>query len=148
MKAFLDWTTDELNQSWGQMSREVASVVEDIEESILFGLQVLGDRVFARKWDVRTEQFSPRLNRALAEVEVFYFRNPDVRAWIQRDPPGYQELLKHLTRTNSEFRGSLESTTKSLPAVDARFRILGEALGEHVPSVRAMRIKGGHLKQR
>lgn len=146
MKAMLDEVTSKLNATWQQAEGNVVAMLNDIEASITFGLDVLGDK-FARKWDVQGNEFGNRLNRAVAEIEIYYFRDKKIRDWIQADPTKFFQLFRDLTNNDEIFRSSVESTTKSMASVGARFESFGEKLRLEIdPSVRPLRLSNGRLQ--
>jgi hypothetical protein len=145
MKAFLDEVMIQLNETWDQVSGNVRRELADIEASIQFGVDVLG-KDLARKFDLRTGKYSNNFNRAIAEIEVYYFRNADVQTWVRNNPNDFLNLLRTLTEQNPGFRSSVEATTKSLAAVGERFGRLGTELERLVgPSVRPLRLAGSRL---
>ena len=147
MKALLDEVALKLNATWPQVDNTVIALLNDIDSAIQFGLDTLGDKKFARKWDVRTGNFSRTLNRAVAEIQIYYFRDRTVREWIQADSARFIELFSDLIRNNEIFRSSIESTTKSMTAVGARFEILGEKLRSEIdPNIRPLRLSNGRLQ--
>lgn len=146
LKAFLDTVMDQLNATWGTRENEIRSQVLEIDEALRFGTEVLGDKAFARKWDTKSRDFSPFLNRAVAEIEVFYFKNPYVRDWVQSHGEEFKNLLSSLIDTDTKFKSSLESTTKSLNAVGTRFEVFGSALQAKVSGrVEVLRLLNGRL---
>lgn len=147
MKALLDEVTTKLNASWIQMESAVVAMLDDIEAAIGFGLDILGEKTFARKWDTRIDNFSRPLNRAVAEIEIYYFREKKVRDWVQADPAKFIDLFSNLTKNDDMFRSSIESTTKSMTAVGARFEIFGEMLRTEIDSsIRPLRLSNGRLQ--
>jgi hypothetical protein len=145
MKAFLDEVMAQLNETWDQVSGIVRRELEDIDASIQFGIDTLGTKL-ARKFDLRTGKYSNNLNRAIAEIEVYYFKNADVQAWVRNRPEDFLDLLKRLTEEHVEFRSSVESTTKSLAAVGERFGRLGLELTKIIgSSVRPLKLAGTRL---
>lgn len=127
MKAFLDGTMNRLNTEWIQLGREAEAALSDINQAIQFGHDVL-PKEFARKFDVKQNTYSNYLNRAVAEIQIYYFRNPKVRSWVTSNTQEFLSLFANLTRENPEFLQSLEATTKSLTAVGTRFQLFGDAL--------------------
>lgn len=145
MKAFLDDVTTRLNLEWKKHEHGVRVNMGEIDDAVLFGLETIGDAVFARKWDRKLNAFSPYLNRAVAEIEIYYLRDKHLRDWVESNREHFIALITSLIGDNDDFRAALESTTKSMSAVENRFRIFGEALGKIVPSIRPLRIVNGRL---
>lgn len=145
MKAFLDEVMIQLNETWDQQAGNVRRELLEIESAIQFGVDHLETKL-ARKFDVRTGRYSSNLNRAIAEIEVYYFRNAEVQAWVKNNPDDFLNLLKRLTEDSSEFRSSVETTTKSLSAVGERFGRLGQELVQLAgPTVRPLKLVGTRL---
>jgi hypothetical protein len=146
MKAFLDSTMDRLNAEWSQLGREAELILSEINEAIRFGHDVLPDS-FARKYDLKQKGYSNYLNRAVAEIQIYYFRNPKVRAWISANPGEFESIFAKLATENQLFQQSLEVTTKSLTSVGARFGLLGEVLKDSIDEeIRPLHLESNRLK--
>ncbi|OIJ40971.1 DUF262 domain-containing protein [Massilia timonae] len=127
MKEFLDTATRELNAAWDVHQARVIQVVADIEAAIEFGIAAFGVKTFGRKW--LGDRFERPLNRAVIDVQVAYLQDAAVRAMLTGREP---ELVQEFQRVSGdpEFARSVESTTKSLAATNARFQLWGAAMSQ------------------
>lgn len=127
MKEFLDNATCELNLNWITLRGAVEQAVTNIEAGIEFGINAFGVKKFGRKW--LGNDFERPLNRAVIDVQVAYLQAPEIRRLLL----GREEDLVEAFQTISdlpEFARSVETTTKSLPATNTRFRLYGEELSK------------------
>jgi hypothetical protein len=117
MKPFLDETMRDLNKSW----EGVGATIEDLSEDILAGVdavyQVFGENA-GRKF--KGGAYERALNRAVFEVEAFYFSFRVIRsAALSRKKAllnGFEELSR-----DQDFIASIEATTKSIENYKTRF---------------------------
>lgn len=125
MKAFLDDTTNRLNNEWAAREQDLSNLVGQIESAINFGLDTFGDDSFGRKWVV--DHFERPLNRAVLDAQVAYLLRPDVRQALLPRAAEVIERFQHISAT-TPFNRAVEVTTKSLDATRARFQIWGNEM--------------------
>lgn len=129
MKPFLDDTMKALNKSWDQKKVAVEVLVGDLISGIELALSVFGTHVGRKFKDGRFER---SLNRAVFEVQAYYFSFPNVRVAVRKHGgqvlPGFRSLSE-----DKDFTASIESTTKSIENYRVRFEkyadMLERALG-------------------
>jgi hypothetical protein len=117
MKPFLDETMKSLNESWDKKGDRISIIVAQLLQGIQAGIDVLGDS-FGRKY--KGGRFERTLNRALFEVQAFYFSYPLVRNAVSKRKKKFLEAFKALS-ADADFLQSLEATTKSIENYRLRF---------------------------
>lgn len=120
LKAFLDDTMKRLNAEWSTKESEVENIVNSFNQSVarlveLFGLRQVGRKYVDGKWE-------PRFNKVLFEVEAYYFRYVSDDLLTPQSKELFIEGFKTLCE-NLEFRGSIESTTKTPARYQTRYRL-------------------------
>lgn len=116
LKSYLDETTKRLNAQWADRSDDVRLGYAGINRAIekletVFATQEIGRRLVGTK-------FERPLNKALLEVELYYFAQLDV----DLRPRAERFKLKFADLCNAaRFRQSIESTTKSISRFKYRF---------------------------
>jgi hypothetical protein len=121
MKHFLDGSMRVLNEEWTEKKIEI--VYARINKGIARLIKVLGVKNIGRK--VSKGKFESRFNRALFEVQQYYFS----RLPLQPTAAQKSEFVKKFIiwfEANQEFRESIESTTKSIERTRTRFRAFGK----------------------
>ena len=127
LKAFLDNTMKRLNAEWSTKESEVENIVNSFNQSVarlvdLYGLRQVGRKYVDGKWE-------PRFNKVLFEVEAYYFRyvSDDLLTSQSKDLfiDGFKTLCENL-----EFRGSIESTTKTPARYQTRYRLFRQLVND------------------
>jgi hypothetical protein len=105
---------------WKKFEPLVTDAAAKLNTSIESLKEVLGYHLIGRKYvDGRWEG---RFNRVLFEVEAFYFRSISPA----KAKAGKQKFITKFCKLcdeNSEFRSSIESTTKTNERYETRFRL-------------------------
>jgi len=135
MKKFLDESMEFLNDHW---SKE-RSGVEDLTQQLFLGtnsaLKVFGSDV-GRKF--KFGRYERALNRALFEVQAYYFSFPRVRTAAAKNKSEIVQAAKQLSE-DYDFTASIESTTKSVENYRTRFtkyqEMLQTTLGVTLPAL-------------
>ena len=145
LKDFLDGTCEKLNKEWPQKELDIKNQVQEFEEAVDASVQIFGTDGIGRKW---TESgFTPRLNKAILDVLVFYFFDERIREAALRKAEDVREVFKSLCLESEEFRNSIETTTKSLRATSTRLSLWGNKLRDaldldfQIPSYDGKRIE-------
>jgi len=129
MKPFLDETMQRLNKGWPKEKTQTESLVEQLLRGVQAASQVFGEHAGRKFKDGR---FEPSLNRALFEVQVYYFSQRAIREAARTKKKALFAAFKTLS-TDNEFLSTIESTTKSIENYRVRFekyrRMLHRALG-------------------
>ena len=117
MKAFLDNAMIDLNAAWSKERTGIEHVVAQLFLAIETSVRIFGDEV-GRK--LKEGKYERQLNRALFEVQAFYFSIPKVRSTALRKKTELLRASKQLF-SDQDFLSSIESTTKSLDNYRTRF---------------------------
>jgi len=144
LKEFLDETCRKLNKDWPRVESRIRAQVTEMEQAFATTFRIFGDEDAFRKWD--GNKYERRFNRAVFDIMMFYFWNTNISKKAVSAQKGVESDFRRLCETNSEFRSSLETTTKSIQATATRVGVWGEALARRtktrieIPKVRENRI--------
>ena len=119
MKNFLDETTKELSIQWDQKQPEIVAQVQEFEKALAFTRNIFGDAHYLRKWN--GQNFEPRKNRAVFDIMLQYFSEPEVRLGLEAKSPAIVDQFKNLCANDRDFLDAIETTTKSISANRKRF---------------------------
>ena len=120
LKAFLDDAMRTATAEWSKYEPRIKEIHQAHNQAIdllqeVFGPQLMGRKFVDGKWE-------GRFNRALFEVEAFYFRYvkpnkiaPNRKKFLA----GFQALCSD----NKDFRASIEATTKTNERYETRFTL-------------------------
>lgn len=127
LKAFLDDAMAIATADWKKFEPLVTNAASKLDASIESLKEVLGYHLIGRKYV--DGQWEGRFNRVLFEVEAFYFRSiPPAKA-----KAGKEKFIKKFCKLcdeNSEFRSSIESTTKTNERYETRFRLFRDLVND------------------
>ncbi|HZQ19698.1 MAG TPA: DUF262 domain-containing protein [Terriglobales bacterium] len=126
LKEFLDNTCETLNSDWEAVQTQVATQVDELENGIQTTFEIFGEEDAFRKWDGAA--YERRFNRAVFDIMLFYLSQPAIRKKAIPERIQIVREFRRLCEQSSEFRKSLETTTKSLEATALRLNIWGQAL--------------------
>lgn len=136
MKAFLDNSMKSLNKDWASERSEIEDLTQQIFQATKTAIRIFGSEVGKKYKGGRYERV---LNRALFEVQAYYFTFPKVRAAAVKDKSALIAAAKGLFADN-DFTASIESTTKSVENYRTRFskyqKMLQDALGVKLPTIK------------
>lgn len=147
LKNFLDFTCNQLNKDWGVRETEIKAQLGKFESAVSVGLGVFGKDGFGSRWDPEEGEFTARLNKAILDVELFYFSDAKIAEQALSRKEGVIEAFKRLWVESEEFRNSVETTTKSLAATSTRLSLWGSVLREalgvdfNIPKLEGKRIQ-------
>lgn len=117
---FLDQTMQEINSTWEATKNIVAEIVAYFHKSTEVLLAIFPEGKVGRKY--AKGQWESRFNRALYEVQCYYFTMIDVtQAREKRDT--FIEQFEKMSIENPLFNDSIESTTKSPDRYYNRFKL-------------------------
>jgi hypothetical protein len=135
LKKFLDDAMESVTDDWINSKPKVETVYEDMNRAINNLTTVLGGGLVGRKFIEGA--WESRFNRVLFEVEAFYFRRiPDnkLAGGKKRFVSGLQKLFQ-----DSEFRSSVEATTKTNDRYELRFRrfqkLVNDSFGTQIKEI-------------
>jgi len=117
MKLFLDDTMKNLNDDWKKQRTHISAIANEVFLAVGAVREIFGEHA-GRKF--KNGRFERRLNRALFEVQAFFFISPSIR---ERAVPRKKSLVlafKNLSK-DAAFLSSIESTTKSIENTSTRF---------------------------
>lgn len=120
LKKFLDQACDKYNQSYQQPRnrQHLEQKIAALESGIEAAFTVFGDNA-CRKW--KGGKYERRFNRAIFDIQLGALAHQEVRDCALRQPDKLEQSYKELSEADPEFVRSLETTTKSVPAVRKRF---------------------------
>ncbi|PXY00835.1 hypothetical protein DF185_13120 [Marinifilum breve] len=129
LKKSFDYTVNELNKSWLSKENEIKSLANEFNEAISFTIGLFGNKKYAfSKWN--GDGFQGNFNRAIFDIMVYYFSNPDIRNESKEKQGVIIQRFKDLCSNDIEFMTSFEHTTKSIDNTFKRLTTWGENLAE------------------
>ena len=135
LKLFLDTTCERLNKSWASDEEAIADRVSACEAAIEATQDVFGTNHAFQRWS--GERYEGRFNRAIFDVMVFFFKDPQIRSAATGKKAEVVESFKRLCEQDPDFNRYVQTTTKSTEATFSRFgkwrERLSEALGMEIP---------------
>lgn len=138
LKGMLDLACRRLNARWSEEEAALRQISQEFEEAYKASKEIFGEKSVFRKWG--QDGYETRFNRAIFDVIMHYFVEPEVRKAALENRKEVEERFKKLCVGDQAFLGSIEKTTKSLEATYIRFSkwavALNEVLGTsiHVPT--------------
>ena len=118
LKKFLDDKMGDITRDWGNLHLEIKQQYEKINSAIDLLKATFGEYKFiGRKYDEDT--FSNRFNKVLFEVEIFYFLHLDNSILSKKEV--FITSFKKLCTKDSDFRASIESSTKNIEYYKIRY---------------------------
>lgn len=128
LKTFLDRTCEQLNKDWKNMSNDIQDTVSQFENAVQTTINIFGEENFSRMWLSSSNVYRRQFNRAILDVMVFYFADKTIRQHAENNKPAVEEAFKGLCSSSSEFRESVERTTKNIRETHTRFSLWGKTL--------------------
>ncbi|WP_414616955.1 DUF262 domain-containing protein [Stenotrophomonas muris] len=118
--AFLDDSAEMINSKWGELEPVVEGLFQELNHataSLLgkFGEKV-GRKVVGGKWE-------GRFNRALFEVQAYYFGKIPADALARVTPAEVKEQFSEFCSNTPDFLDSIETTTKNPRRYRARYEL-------------------------
>lgn len=142
LKPLLDNATKQLNSSWRTRRNEIETQVTEFESAMQATLDIFGDIGAFRKWN--GDKYESSLNRAVFDVMVLYFVDQEVSDLARQNSADVVTAFKTLCENDTEFRASIEGTTKSIESINTRMSKWAAALTQVIGLNDKMR----HLEQR
>lgn len=131
MKPFLDRAMQTLNRTWPVDRASAEALVQDILSGVSLVHYIFGSDA-GRKF--KDDRFEASLNRAVFEVQAYFFSFPDVRDLAKANKKAILEGFKRLAR-DQDFLASTEATTKSIENYNIRFSKYRAMLADATKSV-------------
>jgi hypothetical protein len=117
MKPFLDETMQQLNSRWPTERAGTEKLTQQVLRGVEMATRVFGPYA-GRKF--KNGKFEAALNRALFEVQAYYFSYRIIREAAKSHKKDILAAFQDLS-SDSEFITSVESTTKSIEHYETRF---------------------------
>ena len=143
LKSFLDDCCEALNKKWDEKKERIQAQLEGFEETHEFIKKIFGDNSY-KKWTGKS--YETRFNRSVFDIMFLSFSDESVRELSTGKERDIEKMFQMLCCSNSNFRNSIETTTKSLTATHTRIALwfgkLNEVIGSklHVPELSDNRI--------
>lgn len=126
LKPFIDEACSQLNVEWFSREAVLKSQAAAFELALTAGLQIFGRENLARRPGGMGKRRP--FNRAILDTILFYFSDQQVRDLAVAKPGEVRAAYETLYKSNLEFARASESSTKTVAATYARYRLWGEAL--------------------
>lgn len=131
LKRFLDDTCRSFNGSWASMEGVLEESLKQMELAIETAATVFPENAICRKWS--NTKFERPFNRALFDVQIIAFSDPDVRKHLSGKESELLEGFKKLCTDSGEFIQAISSTTKTSAAFRVRLdgfrKLVNEVIG-------------------
>lgn len=127
LKLFFDETVLKLNRDWNQREGEIRASSQELNNAIDFSYRIWGNNTF-KKW--KDDQYQGRFNRAIYDIMVYYFSNPNIRVACEQYMVEIEAAFKNLCIIDVEFLNSFETSTKNIEPTRKRYATWGGKLGE------------------
>ena len=128
MSKFLNDTTEELNGQFARRKGVIEDAAKTFEAALSASIEIFGIKQVARTWN--GHYFESARNRAILDVLLYYFSDPEVRSEALQKSEAVVEKYKDLSAHDYRFRSATFATTGSFSATQDRFNLWGEALAE------------------
>jgi hypothetical protein len=123
---FLDRSMAKLNDAWDQQGGRVQNLFERFNYSTDFLLSAFPANKVGRKFT--KAQWESRFNRALFEVQVYYFSMLSDGDLKNIDKTKVVSAFQKLCNENQTFQDSIEVSTKTIEKYDTRFSLFRDAM--------------------
>lgn len=134
LKVFLDTTCKQLNVLWDTEEEKIKQQANELEKAIIVTENIFANDAF-KKWN--GDKFEVKLNRAIFDVMIYYFCIDEIADAAKKTPDILIDKFKMACEI-PEFKGSIETTTKSIQSTFTRFdiwaRVLKDSLNIAVPT--------------
>ena len=118
---FLDKTMQRINQNWVSEQSKIANIVEGFNKGTQRLLSIFPQNRVGRKFG--KEVWESRFNRALFEVQVYYFALIDDASFNAADPGDVVLAFQKLCDAPNGFLDSIETSTKTIDRYQVRFSL-------------------------
>lgn len=127
LKKFFDETVENLNANWVTQEANINNSAIELNNAIVFSYSIWGVNTF-RKW--KAGAYQGRFNRAIYDIMVFYFSEPEIRIAAATHLPEIEARFRLLCDTDQDFLNSFETSTKNVLPTNKRYSTWGYALSE------------------
>lgn len=133
LKQFFDTTVQKLNTEWDNVENEIQVAALELNEAINFTFDIWGENAFRKFKD---GEYIGRFNRAIFDIMVFYFSNPNIREFSYNKFGEIRAEFESLCSKDYEFLNSFETSTKNIGPTQKRFntwaKVLTEITGNYI----------------
>lgn len=133
---FLDDTAELINNNWAVLEKEVVAQFDSMNLATSALIEKFGKRVGRKALATGWES---RFNRALFEVQVYYFARVPEDLMGVMGPDVVQEAFADFCAGSSEFRDAIETTTKNPRRYRTRYELfqgfVNDLFGTSIDSV-------------
>lgn len=123
---FLDGSMSKVNKKWGLYSSQVDALYQSFNRATKFLLEVFPDYKVGRKFT--SGKWESRFNRALFEVQAFYFSLLDPEQLDSIDKCVVVDAFRALCNGDDLFQQSIETSTKTIENYETRFSKFQECM--------------------
>lgn len=116
---FLDNSMAKVNQSWPKYEAQVEALFQDFNRATSFLLSTFPENRVGRKYT--NGKWETRFNRALFEVQAFYFSHIDEQLLANADKEAIVTRFIELCDGDKQFQDSIEASTKTIQNYETRF---------------------------
>lgn len=125
---FLDNSMAKVNQAWTKYEAKIEELFFDFNRATTFLLSTFPENRVGRKYT--NGKWETRFNRALFEVQVFYFSHFEEQALVMADKSGIVSKFIELCDGDKQFQDSIETSTKTLANYETRFTRFQNAMNQ------------------
>ncbi len=134
---FLDGNMLTINKAWKEYELKIDALYKSFNTATEFLLATLPAGKVGRKFT--NEKWESRFNRALFEVQVYYFSKVTTAQLAGLDKSNVVSAFQDLCNSDREFQESIETSTKTIQNYQTRFtkfqQVMNVALGLDVDDI-------------
>ncbi len=129
LKKFLDMTCERLNSDWDDREIQIRDTISQFEKAVHTTTTIFGKENIFRVWSSSSNSYRLKLNKAILDVMVFYFSDPEIGEAAENNKERVEKAFQDLcSPSNSEFRDAVEKRTTSIRATHTRLSLWGKSL--------------------
>lgn len=125
MGVFLDSSCSKLNKKWNSDEAKIRDQAKEFENAISFTQECFGEQNAFRIWS--GSSYNRIINRAVVDIMIYYFMNPQIRKSLNNKKGEIQELFKKVSQ-EKDFLKAVSFSTNSSVSMRTRFNLWGQAL--------------------
>lgn len=149
LKEFLDYTCENLNNSWEKNEKVLRELFKELENAILYLADLFTpNSAFSRYTNGKC---NGRFNRSIYEVLTYYFSIEEIRlAMHEKKKEFIEEFVK--LNDNNEFIHAVSDTTKDINRIALRFTKIADILelliniDENNVKIPKLKLNGGKIE--
>lgn len=127
LRLFFDNSVLSLNTNWEQQQDLIYSEAEEMDNAIEAVYSVFGNDAF-RKF--KNKGFDNRFNRAVFDIMVYYFSNPEIRTAALEKTGEIKDAFMGLCAKDTDFLSAFETSTKNMGPTNIRYSVWGNTLAK------------------